>query len=89
MLNKDNELYVILDRVSGVFSAPFMQYNEATAVRYFNYICGNAEMVGKDSVLYKVGTYDEMQGVITPITPAQFVMAYESEVKTNGKKKKK
>lgn len=89
MLNKDNGLYAIFDRVSGVFSAPFMQFNEATAVRYFNYLCGNAEMVAKDSVLYKVGTYDEMQGVITPITPAQFVMAYEPEVKTNGKKKAK
>lgn len=89
MLNKDNELYAILDRVSGVFSAPFMQFNEATAIRYFNYICSNAEMVATDSVLYKLGTYDEMQGVITPITPAQFVMAYEPEVKNDGKKKKK
>lgn len=89
MMSKENGLYAILDRVTGVFSAPILQFNEATAVRYFNYLCGNAEMVASDSVLYKVGVYDEMQGIITPITPAQFVTAYEAEVKSNGKKKTK
>lgn len=87
MLNNAKGLYAILDRVTGLFGAPFMQYNHATAKRYFQYLMEQSQMVASDCALYCVGEYDEQEGVIVPKTPAEFVCNYEKEVIKDGKKK--
>lgn len=87
MYDNNKGLYAILDRVTGLFSAPFMQYNNATAKRYFQYIMEQSQMVASDCALYFVGEFDEKEGVIFPKTPAEFVCNYEKEVIKDGKKK--
>ena len=82
-------LYAILDRVTGLFGQPFMQYNHSTAKRYFDYIMQQSQMVASDCVLYCVGEYNEQTGEIVPKTPTEFVCNYEEKVATNGKKKSK
>lgn len=80
-------LYSILDRVTGLFGAPFMQYNHATAKRYFQYIMEQSLMVASDCALYCVGEYNEQTGEVVPKTPAEFVCNYEKEVVKDVKKK--
>lgn len=87
MLNNNKLLFAILDRVTGLFGAPFMQYNDATAKRYFDYIMQQSQMVACDCALYCVGEYDEQTGEIIPKTPAEFVCNFEEKVAKNGKKK--
>lgn len=54
------ELYCYRDRKAGVYSMPFAQHNEATAKRYFDYLCQHSDNqeYAADLELYKVGTFD-------------------------------
>lgn len=72
------KLYAFFDRVSGLFSAPFVQLNDGTAVRYYQYTMSQAEMVAKDTALYYLGEYNENTGEIKPAV--KFVSNYEVKV---------
>lgn len=61
-------LYAILDCVSGQFSAPVMEPNDACAIR--NFVLGSGldrfGTYAKDFSLYRVGSYNNMSGEIVP-----------------------
>ena len=72
------KIYAFFDRVSGLFSAPFVQLNDGTAVRYYKYTMSQAEMVAKDTALYYLGEYNENTGEIKPAV--KFVSNYQLNV---------
>lgn len=52
-------LYVIYDKVSEQYSAPFTSLNDATAVRHFNSVTrGNSMAEPSDFELYGVGIFN-------------------------------
>lgn len=72
------KIYAFFDRVSGLYSSPFVQLNDGTAVRYYQYTMSQAEMVAKDTALYYLGEYNENTGEIKPAV--KFVSNYEVNV---------
>lgn len=75
-------IYSIYDRKAGMFGAPFLSHNDATASRQFNYQMSQAQMVAQDCELYALGVFDSNSGQIdvTEFKP-RFVVAFGQEVK--------
>lgn len=66
-------LYVIFDKVAGVYSVPFASLSDATAIRQFEHqIVANLMAEPTDFELYSVGSFDVSSGVITS-TSLRFV----------------
>lgn len=76
------EVYTIYDRVSSEYGDIWLAKNRALAVRRFNYMMANAQMISSDCALFEVGVYDSELGVITGHVKPQFVCNYE--VPVNG-----
>lgn len=76
------EMYSIKDTVTGLYSQPFFAQNQAAAIRQFDYLMQNAQMVAKDCQLYFVGDFDSERGIILPDCPTSFVK--NAEVVDNG-----
>lgn len=74
-------LYSVFDRVAGLFSEPFIQNSDATAIRFFRYRMSQSAMVSADCVLYRLGSYDTSTGTIVPYANPEFVENYIEEVK--------
>lgn len=69
-------LCTILDTVAGVYCRPFCARSDAEAQRLFARMCAEDETVSKspsDFRLYRVGTFDEMAGVVAEETPRQLM----------------
>ena len=73
-------LYSIYDRVAGIYSEPFLQTSDATAIRFFRYRMSQSAMVSADCALYRLGTYDSATGSIVPFSNPEFVENYIEEV---------
>lgn len=73
-------IYSVYDRVTGVYSEPFLAVNKQTAIRRFKFIMQNAKMIAQDCDLFFVGTFDSSNAVIDPKT--EFIIS--NEVETNG-----
>ena len=85
MKNNLLKLYSMYDRKSGQYSQPFLQSNNATASRYFTYMCAldvNKMIVG-DLELYCIGTYDVCTGEIVPEIKPVFICNSGEEVINN------
>lgn len=70
------ELYVIFDKVAGIYSNPMCEINEACAVRHFEFLCKNSSAQGveaSDCELYKVGSFNPLSGVISAFDKLEFV----------------
>lgn len=73
-------LYSVFDRVAGLFSEPFIQNSDATAIRFFRYRMAQSAMVSADCALYRLGTYDSATGTIVPYANPEFIENYNEEV---------
>lgn len=65
-------IFSIYDRVTGVFSEPFLAVNVETAQRRFNYVLSQSPMVKGDCDLYKLGTFNSETADIVPVK-AEFI----------------
>lgn len=67
------EMYSIKDTVTGLYSQPFFAQNQAAAIRQFDYLMSNAQMVAKDCQLYYIGDFDSEQGFMLSGRPTSFI----------------
>lgn len=67
-------IYAIKDQVTGMFGEPFLAINIGAAVRRFEYVCGQAQMIALDSQLYKLGEFNNETGEIT--AKVDFIQSY-------------
>lgn len=69
-------LYSIRDHYSA-FGSPFSHTNEATAKRYFarivNKTDGDISFAPGDYDLYHIGDFDDRTGMVTMVSPIEFV----------------
>lgn len=73
-------VYLIFDKVAHSFAAPFVQPNEACAIRFFNHaINANQNAEPSDFELFCLGVFDTSNGHLGDIVPV-FVKSGE-EVK--------
>lgn len=98
MENKNNQqekpaynqykLYNIYDKISGQYTAPFIQLNDILAMRYFNKVINNPNNLSEptDYELYLIGEYDANVGKIELITPNQFIMKGEFQAELTNEK---
>lgn len=64
------ELYVIYDRIAGVYSNPRVQHNKEDAIRTFKYMTNNQKDADPtDYELYYIGTFDTKTGFVTAFNP--------------------
>lgn len=75
------EVYVIYDRIVGTYAAPFIQPNELSAKRLFDYQMSKSEMVATDCELYRIGTFDSKTGLVTSFEKPVFIANFVGEVK--------
>lgn len=69
-------LLTILDTVAGVYSRPFVARSDAEGQRIFARMCADDETVSKspsDFRLVRLGTFDEVAGVIEAEQPRQLM----------------
>lgn len=71
------KVFSIFDRVAGVYADPFVEKNDALAVRRFVYSVSRSPMICADCDLYCLGEFDEVRGVIVGYESPQFVKRYE------------
>lgn len=57
-------LYSIKDTCAGSFNEILIFQNDELAIRYFKNLCAESK-IKNDLQLYKLGTYDNITGVIT------------------------
>ena len=76
-------LYSVKDTVRGVFNPPFVEHNDETAVRAFNFSCKESPF-RLDLALYKLADFDEDTGKITLFEDVKF-LTYFSEVVEDAK----
>lgn len=67
------QMYAIYDSVSLLFSNPVFAVNSSTAIRELimalaEPTCGWTKKA-KDCVFYHIGSYDELTGVLVPLSP--------------------
>lgn len=67
----------IFDRVTGVYSEPLFAINEASAVRRFNFIMANSQMVSSDCQLFALGVFESDTGRIRVNSDPVFICNYE------------
>lgn len=68
------QMYSIYDKVSGLYSEPFVSLNDATATRSFNQrIKANPLAEPTDFELYSLGVYSSESGQIVPSSPVRFI----------------
>lgn len=70
-------IYSIYDRVAGVYSEPFLEKNDALAVRRFQYCLSQSPMIKLDCDLFRIGVFDELAGVIQACERPEFIKRYE------------
>lgn len=61
----NTNLYTAFDTIAEIFNRPFVEVNDATAVRVFTQSL-QQNPNKNDYVLYKIGQYNDLNGVITP-----------------------
>ena len=67
-------MYAIFDKKAGEYTMPIAQHNDDTAKRYFLYITqSNTSIPASDCELYRIGTYDSLHGVFTPLSSIEFI----------------
>lgn len=66
-------VYSIFDSAAGVFTAPTIDINDASAVRAFQQALSNSGSLmnfkPEDFALYQVGTFDVESGTLEPMVP--------------------
>lgn len=68
------ELYVIYDRIAGVYSNPRVQHNREDAIRAFKYlVISNENAEPTDYELYYIGTFDSKSGAVIANDNLDFV----------------
>lgn len=69
------ELYVIYDRIAGVYSNPRVQHNKEDAIRTFKYMTNNQkDAEPSDYELYYIGTFDTKSGNVVALDKPEFVI---------------
>lgn len=71
-------IYSIFDKKAKIYSEPFLAQNEAVALRRFNYLMLNSQMIACDCELYYLGSFDNSTGIVNSVEP-DFVCNYEGE----------
>ena len=72
-------VFSIRDRVTGLYSEPFYSVNKQSALRHFNYIMSNANMVSADCELYQVGSFNNESGIFSAFEKPEFICNFEVE----------
>ena len=72
-------MFTIYDRVTGVYSEPFLAVNVDTAERRFNYVLSQSPMVKGDCDLFKLGSFNTETGEIIPVKP-EFISHYKEQI---------
>lgn len=76
-LNDCFNMYSLYDRVSGLYSEPFVAQNDEIAKRRFNYFCEHSPMIASDCELYCVGVWHNSQGFVYGNDKPVFIVKYE------------
>lgn len=71
------EMFTIYDKVTGLFSSPFVSINKNAAVRSFKAMLANDPYKATDCQLYKIGEFDNQTGLIQPCGTPDFICNYE------------
>lgn len=65
------KVYVIRDKISGLYTEPILKINDDVMFRYFRVVCDNSkEASPTDLDLYCIGTYDSDNAIMVPCEPA-------------------
>lgn len=68
------QMYVIYDRIAGIYGTPFTSLNDATAVRQFRHqIASNLMAEPTDFELYECGSFDAHSGLVTALPQNRFI----------------
>lgn len=67
-------IYAIKDTVTGMFGEPFLAINIGAAVRRFEFVCNQAQMIAADSQLYKLGEFNNETAEIK--AKVEFIQSY-------------
>lgn len=68
------QMYAILDKKAGLYTMPIAEHNDDVAKRYFRHITANNSYVpASDCELYRIGSYDSVHGIFTPVSPLEFI----------------
>lgn len=71
-------IYSIKDCVTGEFGSPIIEMNNNAAIRRFNYLMDNAQMIAPDCQLYCLGAFDVNTGCIDG--ECTFICGYSKKV---------
>lgn len=73
-------MYTIYDSVAEIFNRPFVDHNDASATRAFERSL-ESNPNKNDYSLYRIGTYDDESGMVTPsMTPVKVRSGFDSKV---------
>ena len=70
------QYYSVYDKVSKIYQQPFLQHNDAMAVRSIGDAVKKDEIFSahaKDFALYLVGAFNEETGELTPVEPRKVI----------------
>lgn len=70
------QYYSVYDKVSKIYQQPFLQHNDAMAVRSIGDAVRKDEIFSthaKDFALYLVGAFNEETGELTPVEPRKVI----------------
>lgn len=70
------QYYSLYDKVSKIYQQPFLQHNDAMAVRSIGDAARKDEIFSahaKDFALYIVGAFNEETGELTPVEPRKVI----------------
>lgn len=72
-----NSVYSIMDVKAAVFGRPFVQLNNAVAMRTFSDLAKDAQSEisrhPEDFKLFRLGEFDDNSGVLSPVAQPEFL----------------
>lgn len=70
-------VYSVFDSKTMVFNTPFFSHNDGSAARSFKDLSldvnSSVSRNKSDYKLYRIGSYDDFSGVLTPVSPVEFI----------------
>lgn len=75
VIKKQLGMYVIYDKLAGIFTLPIIKHNNIIMIREFDYIVNSKKAFTEatDYQLFKVGEYNDIEGKIDPYEKMEFL----------------
>lgn len=73
-------VYSVYDKVAGLYGQPFVAVRDGVAIRSFMEFVNNSYS-GKDCQLFKIGEFDNVEGLINAYSKPEFISNPLEDVK--------